>query len=84
MITLGIYAWGTVTIVLSATVLFGVFFGNPTRIGGLYLRIKDCASVLGPIIAASVLAWSWFYQTAYPKTDKIPATSGLTEPAIQK
>lgn len=68
MIKLGIYIWGAVVVALSAIILYGIFFSDPTDKNGLYIRIKDCASVLGPIVAASVLAWSWFFQTAYPKS----------------
>ena len=57
----GIWAWGTITAILSLATVLIIATGKPP---GLYERIKDTASALGGVIAASVLAWSIFFQTS--------------------
>lgn len=59
--TLGIWAWGSVTAILSLATLYIITTGSPPA---LYNRIKETASAIGGIIAASVLAWSIFFQTS--------------------
>jgi hypothetical protein len=57
----GTWAWGIVTGGLAVIVVFVILTGWP---GCVYTRIKDAATALGAVIAASALAWSHFFQTA--------------------
>lgn len=47
------------TAVLGGVIVFVILAGWPTE---MYGRIKDAATALGAVIAASALAWSYFYQ----------------------
>ncbi len=55
----GIWAWGIVSSSLGFAAVVLIGFGYPP---GVYERFKASASAIGAVIAASVLAWSWFFQ----------------------
>ena len=57
--SIGVWVWGTTTAAIGMGVVLLVVFGWPNPV---YVRVKDCASALGAVVAASALAWSWFYQ----------------------
>ncbi len=80
---LGVYIWGTTVIVIAAVTLYGVFFGDRKDPNGLHFRIKDCAGVLGPVIAAACLAWSWFYQVSQ-KEQQAASLSPKIESSTEK
>ena len=56
----GVWVWGTTTAALGIAVVLLVAFGWPPRV---YLRLKESANAIGAVVAASALAWSWFFQT---------------------
>lgn len=57
----GIWVWGIVTAMLGISVVLVITFGWPDP---LYQRIKDSAPAIGAVVAASALAWSFFYQAS--------------------
>lgn len=70
----GMKAWGVATVVLAVAslavvVLGGAYLGlngalasdTPRWIGGMYLALKDCGTIVAGIIGFSGLAWSNFY-----------------------
>ncbi len=57
---LGMWVWGTVTAVLAAVVVFVILTGEPLEV---YDRIREAATAIGAVLAASALAWSHFFQT---------------------
>jgi hypothetical protein len=65
---IGVWVWGTVTAILAGWVILVILWGRPESV---YVRIKDSATALGAVIAASALAWSYFYQTATDKDELI-------------
>lgn len=58
---LGIWIWGFVTAALGVAVVFVIASGRPTDV---YTRVKDSATAIGAVVAASALAWSLFFQAA--------------------
>jgi hypothetical protein len=57
----GVWVWGAATAAIGIGVILLVVFGWPKPV---YYRVKDASSAVGAVVAASGLAWSWFYQTA--------------------
>ena len=57
----GVLAWGIIGAGLGGFVLFAIFTGYPTK---AYERIVASAAIIGPILAALALVWSWFFQTS--------------------
>ncbi|MFO0821384.1 MAG: hypothetical protein U1A77_25805 [Pirellulales bacterium] len=57
----GVWVWGAATAAIGIGVILLVVFGWPQPV---YYRVKDASSAVGAVVAASGLAWSWFYQTA--------------------
>jgi hypothetical protein len=57
----GVWVWGSATAILGIAVVSIIFTGKPQD---LYVRVKDSATALGAVIAASALAWSLFYQSS--------------------
>lgn len=70
----GMKAWGVATVVLAiatlaVVVLGGAYLGvngalepdTPRWIGGMYVALKECGTVVAGIIGFSGLAWSNFY-----------------------
>ena len=61
-VTAGIWIWGGVTAILGCLVVTAIIFSWPA---GLHEQLqKDAAAALGAVIAASGLAWSYFFSTA--------------------
>jgi hypothetical protein len=56
----GIWGWGVIAASMGLAAVLLVAFGQPE---GVYGRFKESSSAIGAVIAASVLAWSWFFQT---------------------
>ncbi len=57
---------GTITALLGAGVVFVILTGKPSTLFG---RIKDTATAMGAVVAASALAWSHFFQTGARSDD---------------
>ena len=78
---LGMVVWGGVTVVVAGLILWVVWRGSPNYVA----RVKDCSTALGAIVAASTLAWSYFYQAYDAPDSKIPAsTINLEVPQIDQ
>ena len=63
----GLWLWGAATAVLGIAIVLVIFTGEPAD---LYQRVKDGATALGAVVAASALAWSLFYQSSEKKSEK--------------
>lgn len=57
----GVWAWGILTAALAVAVILVVTFGWPKAV---YDRVEKSASAVGAVVAASALAWSFFYNAA--------------------
>lgn len=80
---LGMKAWGVATVILAiatltVVILGGVYLGpngalaseTPRWIGGMYIALKDCGTVVAGIIGFSGLAWSNFYVASSAASSK--------------
>jgi hypothetical protein len=63
----GVWAWGIATAALGVAVVFVVVFGWPPDV---YTRVKDSATAIGAVVAASALAWSLFFQVGNTDSQK--------------
>ncbi|MGB1236707.1 MAG: hypothetical protein ACPG4U_00775 [Pseudomonadales bacterium] len=64
---IGVVIWGFSTAILGFFIVFVVVTGLPANI---YTRVKEAATALGAVVAASALAWSLFYQQHTGKGDE--------------
>lgn len=76
LVRLGIWAWGSVTLILAAAALMFLvaasfyieapdgkaFTGGPAWMPAVYLVLKDHNQLIAAILAVSGLAWSYFFQ----------------------
>lgn len=67
----GIWVWGITTAFLGSAVVLLVAFGWPKEVYG---RLKECASAIGPVVGASALAWSWFFQVETKSSETLQAS----------
>ena len=77
-ITVGIWTWGGVTALLAIIIVVVVLSG---RWPDLLKRIIDAATALGAVVAASALAWSYFFQSGArndAESEKLRELSKLT------
>ncbi len=65
--TAGVWTWGILAFVLSFTTVFIIAFGVPKQV---YIRVRDSASAIGAVVAASALAWSFFYKSVEEAKEK--------------
>lgn len=59
-IRFGMWVWGTLTALLAVGIVYVIATGDPAPV---YLRVRDAATALGAVVAASALAWAHFYQS---------------------
>lgn len=64
---LGKWGWGIATAALGIAVVVVVALGRPQ---GIYDRIKDSATAIGAVVAASALAWSLFFQVSDSQSER--------------
>ena len=61
---LAVWVWGTSTLALGVGIVYIVFTGNPS---GTAARLGEASGAVGSVVAASALAWSWFFQVSSQK-----------------
>jgi hypothetical protein len=95
MIRVGIWVWGTVTVVLALAVvglviMSGFYMGKdgnfqqdvPSLLAGMFQALKASGTVIGAVVGFSGLAWAHFFQVGHSAalSDKLQDREEPTEP----
>ena len=77
LVRLGVWVWGTVTVLLALACLLVVvvsglylvpvqdkytFVGAPKLLAGLFIALKESGSLVGGVLGFSGLAWAHFFK----------------------
>jgi hypothetical protein len=85
ILRIGMYVWGGVTILMAVACSVFILYaglhlgphgnfslGAPEFMPGMYIALKDNGSIVAAILAASGLAWSYFFNVLPPLDHEHP------------